>query len=116
MKLLLVLVLLALPLVAATETATVTVPNAQAAELATVVESWIQAQVHADGSLKYPGRTAQARRTALLDSILRLGLRRVIRSACQQFPRDCPAPIQSAMEDKRTADSGVTSGIYTLIR
>ncbi len=116
MKTLLCLLALALPLAAATETGSVTVPNAQAAQLATIIESWIQGQELPDGSLKYPGATVAARRGALLDTILRDGVRRVIRQACNQFPADCPMNIRARIDTKATADSGITTEVETLVQ
>ena len=117
MKLLCVLALaLALPLNAATETATVTVPDAQAAQLATIIESWIQGQKLSDGSLKYPGATVGDRRGALMNAILRDGLRRVIRQACSQFPADCPTPIKARIADKATAELSIETEVVTLVQ
>lgn len=116
MRTLLYLLALALPLTAATETASVTVPNAQAAQLAVIVESWIQGQTNPDGSLKYPGVTVAARRGALLDSILREGVRRVIRQACGQFPADCPAAIKAGIDDKATAEAVIDTEVVTIIQ
>ena len=110
------LLALAVPLMAATETASVTVPNAQAAQLATIVESWIQGQTNPDGSLKYPGATAAVRRGALLDTILREGVRRVIRQACSQFPANCPASIQAGINDKATAEATIDTEVGTIIQ
>ena len=115
-RLLCSLAFIALPLMAATETATVTVPNAQAAQLATIIESWIQGQKLPDGSLKYPGATVKDRRGALLDAILRDGVRRVIRQACSQFPADCPANIKSRIADKATAELSIETEVVTLIQ
>ena len=116
MKTLLCLLALALPLSAATETGTVTVPNAQVAGLATVVESWIQAQKKPDGSLKYPGATKADRRQSLLDSILRDSVRHVIRQACSQFPADCPVAIKDKIDAKSEADSAITTEVETIVQ
>ncbi len=113
---LLCLLALALPLMAATETGSVTVPDAQAAQLATIIESWIQGQELPDGSLKYPGATVAARRGALLDAILRDGVRRVIRQACSQFPADCPANIKARIADKATAEGAIDTEVVTLVQ
>ncbi len=116
MKILLCLLTLALPLAAATETGSVTVPNAQAAQLATIIESWIQAQELPDGSLKYSGATVAARRGALLDTILRDGVRRVIRQACNQFPADCPTAIKVRIDDKAAAEGAIDTEVVTIVQ
>ena len=116
MKYLLLFLVIALPLIAVTETASVTVPGAQAIDLATIVESWIQGQVKPDGSLKYPVVKKSDRRQTLFDAILRDGVRRVVRQACSQFPADCPAVIKSHVEDKVTAASGVDTEIEAIIQ
>lgn len=107
---------LALPLMAATETGSVTVPDAKAAQLATIVESWIQAQRNPDDTLKYPGATVAARRGSLLDAILRGGVRRVIRQACSQFPADCPTDIKAQIDTHATSDSGITLEVGDIVQ
>ncbi len=114
--LLALLCLLTLPLFAASETATVTVPNADAPALGTLLEAWIQKRVNDDGSLIYPGATIGARRTALLDTLLRDALREKILSACLQFPGNCPESIQLAIEEKSAAGTMVTTEIAALIQ
>ena len=115
-RLITLLFLLTLPLFAATQTATVTVPNAQVAELATLFEAWIQVQKNSDGTLKFQGATVSDRRTALLNALLRGGVRRVIRVACSQFPDDCPQAIKDKIADRTTADTAIGSEVDALVQ
>ena len=108
--------LCAVSLIAATETATITVPNAQASELATVVELWIQTQVKPDGSLKYPGMTVQDRRSSLLDSLLRKGVQDVIRQACGNFPAECPTAIKNKIAARKIAGDAIDTEVDLLVQ
>ena len=107
---------LALPLMAATETASVTVPNDKAAQLATIVESWIQGQVNPDGTPKYPGATKADRRQALLNAILRDGVRRVVKQGCIQTPADCTADIKAARDAEAKGKSDAKVALEDLIQ
>ena len=100
----------------ASETATVTVPNAAAQQLSAILETFIQGQRNPDGSLKYPGATIRARRSSLLDSILRTGLRDKVRAACEHFENDCPSLIKGRMRDQVNARDALTNEIDTLIQ
>jgi hypothetical protein len=115
MKLLCLLVI-ALPLTAATETAVVTVPDAQAAGLATLMEAWIQGQVNADGTLKYPGATQILRRQEVFNAILRDGVRNVVRQACSQFPASCPSAIKTQQDAALTADADKSTAINGIVQ
>lgn len=106
-----------LTLSAATDTGSVTIPDTKVAAMSTLVEIWIQGQLEADGvTLKYPGADVAARRGALMDSILREGMRDVVIQACTQFPVSCEASIKGKMEDKATADTGITTEVNNLIQ
>jgi len=103
-------------LMAATETGSVTVPDALGPELAAALDPWIQGQKNADGSPKYPGGTAGARRSALLDRILVDGVRRALLAACIQFPATCSTALKAAIEGKATADSDITTELESIIQ
>jgi hypothetical protein len=116
MKNILCLLAIALPLAAATETATVTVRDADSAQFAAIVESWIQGQVNPDGSLKYDGATQGARRQVLFDAILRNGMRRVVEQACIQFPADCTRGIKVARSAEAGGKADAATALEALIR
>ena len=116
MRYILCLLAFALSLTAATETASVTVPDAQATQLAAIIESWIDGQVKPDGTLKYAGDTMRDRRQALLDAILRDGVRRVVRQACNQFPADCPSAIKTGRATEATGKASGKAALDELIQ
>ncbi len=116
MKILLCLLALALPLGAATQTGNITVPDPLVPDLKTIVEKWIQGQTNDDGTLKYPGLDEDIRRQALLDTLLRDGVRRVVVQACLQFLTDCPQDIKDKINAKATADADITAEVENIVQ
>jgi len=114
MKKLLCLLVIALPLAAATATGNITVPDAQAAGLATLIETWIQGQT--DSAQKYPQATRALRRQALFDTFMRDAVRSLVQQACQQFPASCPNPIKTPQSEATTANIDRTAAIEALIQ
>ncbi len=110
------LLALAFPLGAAIQTGNITVPDPSVPELKTIVEKWIQAQINEDGTLKYPGADLDIRRQALLDTLLRDGVRRVVKQACLQFLPDCPQDIKDKINAKSTADADITAEVENIVQ